>query len=355
MRKELLRATPAARKLASQLNLDLAAISGSGANGRIHKDDVANYKVEAVAKISPVARAIAEDYGIDWKELTGTGVRGKIMKNDILALIDKKDQKESYVPKNEEKVYINSSENSNDKLDENRDKYGEIEVIPMTAMRKVIAKRMVESYLTAPTFTLNYDIDMTEAIALRKKLLDPILKETGKKVTITDIISLAVIKTLMKHKYLNSSLTEDGQNIIAHNYVNLAMAVGFDGGLLTPVVYNAEKMSLSQLVVALKDVTTRALDMKLAPSELQGSTFTISNLGMYGVSSFGPIINQPNSAILGVSATVEKPVVVNGEIVVRPIMSLGLTIDHRVVDGLAGAKFMKDLKELLENPITMLI
>ena len=225
----------------------------------------------------------------------------------------------------------------------------------MTAMRKVIAKRMVESYLTAPTFTLNYDIDMTEVIALRKKVLEPILETTGKKVTVTDIISLAVIKTLMKHKYLNSSLTPDGQTIIAHNYVNLAMAVGFDGGLLTPVVYNAEKMSLSELVVALKDVTSRALNMKLAPSELQGSTFTISNLGMYGVSSFGPIINQPNSAILGVSATIEKPVVINGEIKVRPIMSLGLTIDHRVVDGLAGAKFMKDLKELLENPITMLI
>lgn len=105
----------------------------------------------------------------------------------------------------------------------------------------------------------------------------------------------------------------------------------------------------------MKDVTSRALEMKLAPSELQGSTFTISNLGMFGVSSFGPIINQPNSAILGVSATIEKPVVINGEIKVRPIMSLGLTIDHRVVDGLAGAKFMKDLKELLENPITMLI
>lgn len=355
MGKELLRATPAARKLASQLNLDLSAIPGSGIFGRIHKEDVASYKAEASIKISPVARRIAEDNGINWQELKGTGFRGKIMKNDILALISGEVKKEAYVPKKEEKEYINQDKSTNNILDDKKDKYGEIEVIPMSAMRKVIAKRMVESYLTAPTFTLNYEIDMTEVIALRKKLLDPILQETGKKVTITDIISLAVIKTLMKHKYLNSSLTEDGQNIIAHNYVNLSMAVGFDGGLLTPVVYNAEKMSLSQLVVALKDVTTRALEMKLSPSELQGSTFTISNLGMYGVSSFGPIINQPNSAILGVSATIEKPVAINGEIKIRPIMSLGLTIDHRVVDGLAGAKFMKDLKDLLENPITMLI
>lgn len=133
------------------------------------------------------------------------------------------------------------------------------------------------------------------------------------------------------------------------------MAVGMDNGLMTPVVYNAEKMSLSELVVAFKDVIGRTLDGKLAPSELQNSTFTISNLGMFGVQSFGPIINQPNSAILGVSSTIEKPVVVNGGIVIRPIMSLGLTIDHRVVDGMAGAKFMKDLKELIETPISMLI
>ena len=349
MEKELLRATPAARKLASQLKLDLSAIPGTGAFGRVHKDDVASYKEEAFVKISPVARRMAEVNGIDWQGVKGTGIRGKIMKNDILALLGDSKQ-EVKVEKQEQEITKVETP-----VTENSDQYGEIEHIPMTAMRKVIAKRMVDSYLTAPTFTLNYDIDMTEVIALRKKVLEPILETTGKKVTVTDIISLAVIKTLMKHKYLNSSLTPDGKTIIAHNYVNLAMAVGFDGGLLTPVVYNAEKMSLSELVVALKDVTSRALNMKLAPSELQGSTFTISNLGMYGVSSFGPIINQPNSAILGVSATIEKPVVINGEIKVRPIMSLGLTIDHRVVDGLAGAKFMKDLKELLENPITMLI
>ena len=225
----------------------------------------------------------------------------------------------------------------------------------MTPMRKVIAQRMVESYLTAPTFTLNYEVDMTEMLSLRKKVLEPIMEATGKKTTVTDLLSLAVVKTLMKHPYINASLTEDGKTIITHNYVNLAMAVGMDNGLMTPVVYNAEKMTLSELVVAFKDVIGRTLDGKLAPSELQNSTFTISNLGMFGVQSFGPIINQPNSAILGVSSTIEKPVVVNGEIVIRPIMSLGLTIDHRVVDGMAGAKFMKDLKELIENPISMLI
>ncbi len=225
----------------------------------------------------------------------------------------------------------------------------------MSPMRKVIAKRMSESYFTAPTFTLNYEIDMTEIKALRAKILDTILENTGKKVTITDIISFAVIKTLMKHKYINSSLSEDGSQIIFHNYVSLAIAVGMDDGLLVPVIQNADKMTLSELVVNSKEIVSKALAMKLSPAEQSGSTFTISNLGMYGVQSFNPIINQPNSAILGVSGTVDKPVVVNGEIAIRPIMTLCLTIDHRVVDGLAGAKFMQDLKKLLENPISMLV
>lgn len=347
MSDKKLRATPAARKLADQLGINLYDVSGSGAKGRVHKEDVDQHKDTHVVRISPLAKRIALEHNIAWQEIQGTGVNGKIMKKDVLALLPENlETGTTKSPAQIEKV---------EEVPDNQTEWGTIERIPMTPMRKVIAQRMVDSYLTAPTFTLNYEVDMTEMLALRKKVLDPIMAETGKKVTVTDLISLAVIKTLMKHPYINSSLTEDGQTIITHDYVNLAMAVGMDGGLLTPVVFNAEKMSLSQLVVAFKDVIGRALDMKLAPSELQNSTFTISNLGMFGVQSFGPIINQPNSAILGVSATIEKPVALNGEIAIRPMMSLGLTIDHRVVDGMAGAKFMKDLKDLIENPISMLI
>lgn len=347
MSDEKLRATPAARKLADQLGINLYDVAGTGAKGRVHEEDVALHKDTHVVRISPLAKRIALEHNIAWQEIQGTGVNGKIMKKDVLALLPENlEAGTTKSPAQIEKV---------EEIPDTQTEWGTIERIPMTPMRKVIAQRMVDSYLTAPTFTLNYEVDMTEMLALRKKVLDPIMEETGKKVTVTDLISLAVIKTLMKHPYLNSSLTEDGQTIITHDYVNLAMAVGMDGGLLTPVVFNAEKMSLSQLVVAFKDVISRALDMKLAPSELQNSTFTISNLGMFGVQSFGPIINQPNSAILGVSATIEKPVALNGEIVIRPMMSLGLTIDHRVVDGMAGAKFMKDLKDLIENPISMLI
>ena len=342
-----LRATPAARKLADDLGINLYDVSGTGAKGRVHKEDIESYREFNIVKITPLAKRIAEENNIAWQEIQGTGIRGKIMKKDVLTLLPENVDSDSI----KSPAQIEKAE----EIPDNIIPYGEIERLPMTPMRKVIAKRMVDSYLTAPTFTLNYDVDMTELLALRKKVLEPIMEATGKKITVTDLLSMAVVKTLMKHPYLNSSLTEDGQTIIMHNYVNLAMAVGMDNGLMTPVVYNAEKMSLSELVVAFKDVIGRTLDGKLAPSELQNSTFTISNLGMFGVQSFGPIIDQPNSAILGVSSTIEKPVVVNGEIVIRPIMSLGLTIDHRIVDGMAGAKFMKDLKTLIEDPISMLV
>ena len=342
-----LRATPAARKLADDLGINLYDVSGTGAKGRVHKEDIESYREFNIVKITPLAKRIAEENNIAWQEIQGTGIRGKIMKKDVLTLLPENVDSDSI----KSPAQIEKAE----EIPDNIIPYGEIERLPMTPMRKVIAKRMVDSYLTAPTFTLNYDVDMTELLALRKKVLEPIMEATGKQITVTDLLSMAVVKTLMKHPYLNSSLTEDGQTIIMHNYVNLAMAVGMDNGLMTPVVYNAEKMSLSELVVAFKDVIGRTLDGKLAPSELQNSTFTISNLGMFGVQSFGPIINQPNSAILGVSSTIEKPVVVNGEIVIRPIMSLGLTIDHRIVDGMAGAKFMKDLKTLIEDPISMLV
>ena len=303
--------------------------------------EVFNY--EKRIHISPLAAKIAADYGIDLENVTGSGHNGKIMRDDIMKLIGKSQETQEPVKKEEAKAV------------KQEQAVGDTETIPMSPMRKVIAKRMSESYVTAPTFTLNYEIDMTEIKALRAKILDTILENTGKKVTITDIISFAVIKTLMKHKYINSSLSEDGSQIIFHNYVSLAIAVGMDDGLLVPVIQNADKMTLSELVVNSKEIVSKALAMKLSPAEQSGSTFTISNLGMYGVQSFNPIINQPNSAILGVSGTVDKPVVVNGEIAIRPIMTLCLTIDHRVVDGLAGAKFMQDLKKLLENPISMLV
>ena len=194
-------------------------------------------------------------------------------------------------------------------------------------------------------------------MALRKKLIEPIMEKTGLKVTFTDLIGLAVVKTLMKpeHEYLNASLINDANDIELHRFVNLGIAVGLDDGLIVPVVQGADKMSLSEFVVTSKDVIKKAQAGKLKAAEMSGSTFSITNLGMFGTKTFNPIINQPNSAILGVSATIPTPVAVDGEVKIRPIMALCLTIDHRIVDGMNGAKFMVDLKKLLENPFDLLI
>ncbi|WP_273451475.1 dihydrolipoamide acetyltransferase [Streptococcus ferus] len=337
-----LRATPAARRLAKELGLDLGLIPGTGAKGRVHQDDVEAYQ-EAQPKASPLAAKIALDNGLDLASITGTGFHGKIMKEDVLAVLEAAapvEAKEAPAPA--EKAA---------ELPEG------VEVIKMSAMRKAISKGMTHSYLTAPTFTLNYDIDMTELMALRKKLIEPIMEKTGLKVTFTDLIGLAVVKTLMKpeHEYLNASLINDANDIELHRFVNLGIAVGLDDGLIVPVVQGADKMSLSEFVVASKDVIKKAQAGKLKAAEMSGSTFSITNLGMFGTKTFNPIINQPNSAILGVSATIPTPVAVDGEVKIRPIMALCLTIDHRIVDGMNGAKFMVDLKKLLENPFDLLI
>ena len=344
-----LRATPAARAYARKKGIDLSKVKGSGPKGRIHKDDVLDYKLNSKVKISPLAERIAKIEGINTESIVGTGPNGKIMKADIMAVLHGAPKVEA-APKAEVAPKAPKAPKA-----PNENQWGVVETVPMSPMRKVISKRMSESYFSAPTFVVNVEVDMTELLALRKKVVDAIIEETGKKATVTDFISLAVIKSLMKHPYVNASLSGDEKEMYLHHYVNLSIAVGMDSGLVVPVIKGADKMSLKELVVASKEITTKALAGKLKPDEMADSTFTISNLGMYGVKSFVPIINQPNTAILGVSATVQKPVVLNGEVTVRPIMTLTLTADHRVVDGLEGAKFMKTLKEAIENPLSLLI
>ena len=338
---EKVRATPAARKAASEHNIDLATIPGTGQNGRVHKDDVEGFWHLHKTKASPLAEKMARDLGIDLSTIKGSGFGHKIMKDDILAVL------EASKPVQEKAPVVEVPK----ELPEG------VEIIKMSAMRKAISKGMTNSYLTAPSFTLNYDVDMTEMIALRKKLIDPIMNKTGLKVSFTDLIGMAVVKTLMKpeHRYLNASLVNDATEIELHKFINIGIAVGLDDGLIVPVVHNADQMTLSEFVVASKDVIKKTQAGKLKAAEMTGSTFSITNLGMFGTKTFNPIINQPNSAILGVGATIPTPTVVDGEIVARPIMALCLTIDHRIVDGMNGAKFMMDLKNLMENPFELLI
>lgn len=367
--RQLIRATPAARALARRMNVTLANVTGTGYKSRIHKEDVAGWNFQGKIHISPLARRIAEEHNIDLKGIRGSGHNDKIIKDDVLLLISdpvlkarltRDDFAEATAaPKIlssvSKQIQITPSETKVPVPAKAAEETANTEVLPLSMMRKVIAKRMSESFFSIPSFIQTWEIDMTELLELRKKLMDPIKEKTDKKLTVTDLISFAVVKTLMKHKYINASLNNEVTEITFHNYVNLGMAVGLDEGLLVPVVKNADKMSLSELVVALKDVTERTFSKKLMPDEQTGSTFTISNLGMYGVEHFTAIINQPNAAILSVSSTKDTIVARNGEAVIRPIMKISLTSDHRIIDGLTAAKFMTDLKQLLENPLSLLI
>lgn len=366
MENKKLRATPAARTLANRLGVDLFSVIGTGYKGRIHRDDVAGFNYEYKTHISPLAQRIADIHNIDLKGVVGTGFRKKIMKDDVLQLINDPAIKSRFMLDDYGYQMVSSSPKAIKtipakqsatpaKTEQMYATEAESETVPMTQMRKIISKRMSESFFGAPTFIQTWEIDMTDLLALRKKLIDPIMEKTGKKVTVTDLISMAVIKILPNHKYINSSLNKDGTQITFHNYVNLGIAVGLEEGLLVPVVKGADKMSLTEFVVAMKDLTERTFSKKLLPDEQAGSTFTISNLGMYGVDEFTAIINQPNSAILSVSSTQQRVVPRDGEIVIRPIMKINLTADHRVVDGLTGAKFMTDLKAALENPLILFI
>ena len=347
------------------MGVDLNAIAGSGYKGRIHAEDVAEFSYEQAGGITPLAKKIADSFGLDTSSIKGTGFRGKITRADVAAALG-----DRYYPNLEaitdpfktEKAPAAPAPAAAPAASKPAvapvaatATPGEVELVPMNMMRRVIAKRMADSYFSAPTFVLNYEVDMYEATKLRKQLLEPIKEKTGKKLTVTDIISIAVVRTLMNHPYINASLSADGSQIELHNYVNLAMAVGMDEGLLVPVVHGAEKLGLVDLMLRLKDITERAVGKKLTPQDQEGSTFTISNLGMYGVESFTSIINQPNSAILSIAGTKEMPVVRNGEVVIRPIMKMSLTSDHRVINGLGAAKFMQELKATLESPLPLLV
>lgn len=367
MENKKMRATPAARVLAKRLGVDLLSVIGTGYKGRIHMDDVAGFNYEDKTHVSPLAQRIADIHKIDLKGVTGTGFRNKIMKDDVLQLIDDPEIKSRFMlddygyqmvssgPVATKTTPVKQAETAKRETIQDTAKEGESETIQMTQMRKIISKRMSESYFGAPTFIQTWEIDMTELLALRKRLIDPIMEKTGKRVTVTDLISMAVIKTLPKHKYINSSMNKEATEITFHNYVNLGMAVGLDEGLMVPVVKGADKMTLTEFVVAMKDLTDRTLSKKLLPDEQAGSTFTISNLGMYGVDEFTAIINQPNAAILSVASTQQRAVPKDGEIIIRPIMKISLTSDHRIIDGLTAAKFMTDLKAALEDPLTLFI
>ncbi|MCL4124338.1 UNVERIFIED_CONTAM: hypothetical protein GTU68_060160 [Idotea baltica] len=268
---------------------------------------------------SPLAKKIAADKGINLADVSGSGENGRVIKKDV----------ENY------STTIAASEEKS-------------EEVKNSQMRKAIAKSLGNSKFTAPDFSLNIEVDMSQAMASRKT----INAIPDVKVSFNDMVVKACAMALQKHPQVNTSWTDN--NTIFHSHIHVGVAVAVDDGLLVPVIKHTNNLSLTQIGASVRDLAGKARNKKIAPAEMQGSTFTVSNLGMFGIDNFTSIINQPNSAILSVGAIVEKPVVKNGQIVVGNTMNLTLTCDHRTVDGAVGAAFLQTLKTFIENPVTML-
>lgn len=288
---------------------------------------------------SPLAKKIAEDKGIDLKYVKGSGDNGRIVKSDV----------ENYQPSAQPAAETKQSATSSAfaAAPAGQESFEEVTV---SQMRKTIARRLSESKYTAPHFYLTMAIDMDNVVAAR-----PRLNQNAKdyKISFNDIVLKAVAVALKKHPAVNSSW--QGDTIRVNHHVNVGVAVAVPDGLLVPVVRFADTKSLKQISAEVKEFSQKAKDKKLQPSDWEGSTFTISNLGMFGITQFTGIINSPDACILAVGGITQEPVVKDGQIVVGNVMKVTLSCDHRVVDGAAGAAFLQTLKELLEEPLRILL
>ena len=331
----------------------VAAVAPSAVEGK-KQTETSEDTVQVVSDgqrifISPLAKKIAEEKGINIAQVKGSGENGRIVKSDI----------ENFTPSSASATQsVSPSEVEGQPTTHNPQPAtvkpfipaGEIftEEIKNSQMRKIIAKRLSESIFTAPHFYLTIEVAMDEAMKSRATINN--IPDT--KVSFNDMVIKACAMALKKHPKVNSQWKEDA--ITINHHVNIGVAVAVEDGLVVPVLKFADQMSLSQIGNNVKDVAGRAKSKKLQPNEMEGSTFTVSNLGMFGITEFTSIINQPNSAILSVGAIVEKPVVRNGQIVVGNTMKVTLACDHRTVDGATGAQFLQTLRQFLENPVTML-
>lgn len=282
-------------------------------------------------KASPLARKMAEDKGIDLGDVKGSGPDGRVVKRDI------EDYKPSEKKEKDSKVSIPSFEEA------------ESEDIKVSQMRKAIARRLSESKFTSPHFYETIDVDMEAAIEARDKLNEV----SDVKISFNDIIVKASASALRRHPEINSSWHDDV--IRKHGDVNVAVAVAIDEGLMTPVIRHSDKKNLRQISAETKELAGLARNRKLQPEQMEGSTFTISNLGMFGIEEFTAIINPPNACILAIGTIRDVPVVKNGEVVPGKRMKMTLSSDHRIVDGAKAAVFLNTLQQMLENPLSMML
>ncbi len=335
--------SPLARKIASENDVDISMVKGSGPRGRIVKKDIEEHIAsegsikEEKIKISPRARKKAKELGIDWKseKIKGSGPGGRIVESDIL----------SYSKKVPEKAEV-TGEAAPGKLRISSK-------TELTGMRKVIAGRMSLSKSTIPHIVLNAKADVTDFIKFREQLKEMSLKKYDIKITFTDLILKAAAMALKENIGVNSTLQKN--EYIIYEDINVGMAIAVEEGLIVPTIFSCDKLKIVEIAKKRVDLIEKAKNNKLSLNEIEGGTFTVTNLGMFGVRNFSAIINPPQAAILAVGEIYQEPAAVEEKVQIRSFMDISVSCDHRIVDGAKGARFLQDFVELIENPAMLVI
>jgi pyruvate dehydrogenase E2 component (dihydrolipoamide acetyltransferase) len=331
-------ASPRARKLARDKHVDLSQVTPTGGGGmRVTEDDVIAY-LEQKPKVTPVAAALAEEMNLNLAGLKGTGPQGRITRRDV----------ENVIHQCLTSAQGGAASSLPDiKYATNR----VLETKPVDGVRRIIFDRMGTSDRLTARVTMVTEADATELVNFREKLKAAKEELWGFKPGYNDLIGMIVAQTLQSHRYMNARLSEDGSRIEILEDINLGFAVDTDRGLLVPVLKQADKLSLESLGSQFQALVSAAKSGRISPEDLSGGTFTITNLGIYDVDAFTPIINLPELAILGIGRISDQVVPFQGDVVIRKMMTLSLVFDHRLVDGAPAAKFLKEVKDAIENPI----
>jgi pyruvate dehydrogenase E2 component (dihydrolipoamide acetyltransferase) len=335
--------SPVAKNLAQSNNIDISKIKGTGPSGRIIKEDIEEIILQKNKSsrifISPFAKKIAIESGVDYKTagIKGSGPEGRIIKADI-------DEYLKTAMTFEKKAESISAPESSIKI---------LSATPLKGIRKVISEKMTESKQNIPHILLYSVCDVTNIISLRSRLKDKIEKAHGIKLTYTDFLVKITAAALNEFKAVNSSLLNN--EFIVYSDINIGVAVSANDSLIVPTIYNADKLGVIEIAKKRTELVEKGRNGKLGLEEISNATFTISNLGMYGVRSFTAIINPPQGAIMMVSEMYEAPVVINGKIEISTCMEIGVGVDHRIIDGALGARFLQRVKELVEAPEMILL
>lgn len=338
---ERIKASPLAKRLAKEKGFDLDLIPGTGPEGRIIKKDVLTFEPAAASaervKVSPVAKKMADEMGLDISQIQGSGTGGKITKEDIERHLA---TAKPVAGQTSAAAAPSSVSNEGDRL------------VKFTGMRRIIAQKMLQSKVQAAQAYMANNCDASAIQSLRKQLLPYAEKKAKVRVTITDIMMKITASAIKAHPVINTRYTEEGDLWLKDIHMGMAMAM--QDGLIVPVIWNIDKKSIIEIAQDRVSLIDRGRSGKLTLDDMKGSTFTLSAMGMFGLEEFYAIVNQPENAILAVGAIIDKPWVVEGQIVIRPIINVGLTYDHRTVDGAKAGQFMQTLKLFIENPMMVL-